>query len=218
MKVETLGLTIRGQWCTVDTAKTSGDRMPRDDMTKYLVHWTKGADYGEAFETLCQIVLEQKLRGSGELIRGGWRCICFTEAPEVSFHQIAGKYKPFGIQIPKTWLFDQGGRPVIYETQNEYDLLPDEIKWRHMRYEPNAHPPFDFSWEREWRIQTAELFLDPVHTRIILPHESWAEQLVREHENMQVQLLASQYGEEWQMYPVEEVAFSYAVIHVEQPN
>jgi hypothetical protein len=30
--------------------------MPRDDMTKYLVHWTKGADYGEAFETLCQIV------------------------------------------------------------------------------------------------------------------------------------------------------------------
>ena len=191
--------------------------MPRDDLTKYLVHWTKGANYDEAFQKLRQIVFEGRLRGSGDLIRGGWVCVCFTEAPETSFHQVTGKYKPFGIQVPKSWLFEQGGRPVIYETNNEYDLLPDEIKWRHVRYEPNTNPPFDFSWEREWRIQTDELLLDIAHTRILVPDESWAQALVNEHEvneHMHLQLMASAYGEEWLMYPVEEFAFRYTVIDV----
>ena len=131
--------------------------MPRDDITKYLVHWTKGANYDEAFDTLRSIVFERRLRGSNCQIRGGWNCVCFTEAPEGSFHQVIGRYKPFGIQVPKAWLFERGGRPVIYETNAEYDVLPDEIKWRHVRYEPSADPPFDFSWEREWRIQVDEL-------------------------------------------------------------
>jgi hypothetical protein len=95
-------------------------------------------------------VYERRILGSDTKIRGSWKCVCFTEAPENTFHQVLGKYKPFGIQVPKTWLFSQGGRPVIYQAGAEYELLPEPLEWRHMRYEPNTNPPFDFSWEREW--------------------------------------------------------------------
>jgi len=86
--------------------------------------------------------------------------VCFTEAPENVFHQVLGRYKPFGIQVPKSWLFEKGGRPVIYQAAGEYELLDEKIRWRHVRYEPHTTAPIDFSWEREWRIQAEELVID----------------------------------------------------------
>jgi len=155
--------------------------MPRVDISKHLVHWTKGQTYKDAFIALRNIVSEQRLLGGNGCIRGGFNCVCFTEAPEAAFHQILGRYKHFGIRVSKAWLFAQGGRPVIYQRGEEYDLLPDEIKWRHVRYEPDANPPFDFSWEREWRVKCDELFLPPEEITIILPNEDWAQLLLDEH-------------------------------------
>lgn len=191
--------------------------MPRSDLTKFLVHWTKGANYEEAFNTLRMIVSEKRLLGSGALIRGEWPCVCFTEAPETAFHQVIGKYKPFGIQVPKSWLFRLGGRPVIYESNAEYDFLPEAIRWRHMRYEPDANPPFDFSWEREWRIHTNELPLEPVQASILVPGNEWAQALIREHvenEHFEREFRAAEYGEEWLMYPLEDFVFRYTVIDI----
>ncbi|MCJ7587023.1 MAG: hypothetical protein MUQ00_03875 [Candidatus Aminicenantes bacterium] len=191
--------------------------MPRSDLTKYLVHWTKGANYEEGFSSLRRIVFEKRLLGSGELIKGGWQCVCFTEAPETTFHQVVGKYKPFGIQVPKSWLFRLGGRPVIYQSNAEYNLLPENLRWRHMRYEPDANPPFDFSWEREWRIQTNELQLEPAYASILIPGEAWARELIREHEeneHFEREFRAAEYGEEWLMYPLDDFSFRYTVINV----
>ena len=191
--------------------------MPRSDLTKYLVHWTKGADYNDAFAKLRGIVFEKRLLGSGALIRGEWPCVCFTEAPVNSFHEIIGRYKPFGIQVPKAWLFRLGGRPVIYQSSAEYNSLPEPIRWRHMRYEPDADPPFDFSWEREWRIHTTELQLDPTQASILVPDEQWAQELIHEHtidEHIEREFRAAEYGEEWLMYPLKEFAFRYSVINV----
>ncbi len=154
--------------------------MARDDISKYLVHWTKGNNYREAFDTLRAIVFESRLLGGTSHIKGKYACICFTEAPENKFHLIEGRYKPFGVRISKEWLFSQGGRPVIYQSESEYELLPKELKWRHVRYEPNNVLPIDFTWEREWRIKTNELFLPSERVVIILPHKSWGVALEEE--------------------------------------
>jgi hypothetical protein len=90
-------------------------------------------------------------------------------------------YAPFGVMVPKRWLFALGGRPVIYQPDDEYDVLPDSVKWRHVRYDPDAQPPVDFTWEREWRIRAAELAIDPATAAIVVAEKGWAERLVDEH-------------------------------------
>jgi hypothetical protein len=86
---------------------------------------------------------------------------------------------------PKKWLYTLGGRPVIYGHSSEYDSLPDSFKWRHMRYEPNSEPPIDFTWEREWRINTDILHFDPSIAAIVVADEFWANRLIAEHESEQ---------------------------------
>lgn len=142
--------------------------LDREDISTYLVHFIKGDDYEEAFRTLTSIVRGSQLLGGTGFIKGSYRCVCFSEAPiktlgqmlmKPSIHGV--KYKPFGIIVEKKWLFEQGGRPVIYETDSEYTNLVEELRWRHVRYEQHLDPPIDFSWEREWRIRVDSLYIDP---------------------------------------------------------
>jgi hypothetical protein len=72
--------------------------------------------------------------------------------------------------VSKLWLFQQGGRPVIYQPDGEYDLLPEVLRYRHVRYEPDQ---VDFTWEREWRIQTKTLPLDLQQTTFVVPSRAW---------------------------------------------
>jgi hypothetical protein len=99
--------------------------MPRADLSNHLVHWIKGQSDQDAFEVLCRIVSEGRLLGGDGHIKGEFNCVCFTEAPQNTFHNIVGKYRPFGVQVSKRWLFSQGGRPVIYQPSTDYDLLPE---------------------------------------------------------------------------------------------
>src|SRR4030066_1562506 len=173
--------------------------MPRLDISQYLVHWTSGDD-DEAFQNLFAILLEMKLRGNNENIKGNHYCICFTEAPENEFHKLRSRYKPFGVQVPKKWLFERGGRPVIYQTDAEYNALPDGLKWRHVRYDPIGNPPIDFTWEREWRFHDYELELSPDVTRVLLPSQAWAERLISDYAaNQQFENMwkACAYGEDY---------------------
>ena len=63
------------------------------------------------------------------------------------------RYKPFGVILTKKWLFEQCGRPVIYQADLEYASLPEEMRWRHVRYEPQIEPAIDFSGKREWKYE-----------------------------------------------------------------
>lgn len=194
---------------------TFGELMPRADMSQYLVHWTKGKNYDEAFDRLRQIVFGRTIKGSNNAIRGGWTCVCFTEAPAKTFHEMRGRYLPFGVQVPKSWLFKQGGRPVIYQTNDEYELLPEEMQWRHVRYEPSADPTVDFSWEREWRVSASELVIIGGVARILVPDQSWADALMAEHdisEEQYVQLLVSEYGDDYLQFPRRSFEFFVSVI------
>lgn len=162
--------------------------MSRTDITDYLIHFTCGETEKDAFACLLKILSEQRLLGGNRMIKGGFSCVCFSEAPIKDLElglvnpDYYSKYPPFGIMVQKHWLFPQGGRPVIYESDKEYEQLPPTHKWRHVRYEPNAEPPIDFTWEREWRIQIDELEFDPATAKIVVRDESWAQALIDEHE------------------------------------
>lgn len=129
--------------------------MSRNDISDYLIHFTKGTSWSEAFENLCSIAAEGRLRGNVTFIKGEYRCVCFSEAPLAAVSNglvnpnYYSKYSPFGVMVPKQWLYAQGGRPVIYQSDAEFYDLPEAIRWRHVRYEPTSAPPIDFTWERE---------------------------------------------------------------------
>ena len=126
----------------------------RVDISKYLIHFTKGQNLKDAFNNLTSIVNSFTIIGSKNLIKGSFNCICFSEVPlgcitnGLINDEYYSKYSPFGIMVRKDWLFYFGGRPVIYQTEEEYDLLGEEAKWRHVTYNPLLDPPVDFTWER----------------------------------------------------------------------
>jgi len=175
--------------------------MARPDISDRLVHFTRGEALEDAFSNLCQIVDQRTLRGGGTHIKGGYTCVCFTEAPLASLQgglvnpAAYSRYSPFGVVFDKSWVFASGGRPVIYQPDNEFDALSPAHRWRHMRYEPTATPPIDFSWEREWRLATPALAFDPAHAGIVLPVGDWADRLMDAHNEQQA----------WRIYEYSQV-------------
>jgi hypothetical protein len=159
--------------------------MGRLDTSDYLVHFTKGVNAQRDFASIAS---GAKLRGGTGYIKGNYRCVCFTEAPLHALQDILlrptghnFKYKAYGIIVKKAWLFQQGGRPVIYQAEPEYDSLPESHRWRHVRYEPAASPPVDFTWEREWRIKTDELNIDPESALLVVPGVDELREVCEEH-------------------------------------
>jgi hypothetical protein len=163
--------------------------MIRDDLSDKLIHLTRGPTYDEAARLFSTILAEKRLLGGTGCIKGGFRCVCFNEAPVSKLGQILAnpmahgmRYKPFGVMVDKRWLFERGGRPVIYQPDCEFALLHDDQKFRHVRYEPTNN--VDFTWEREWRIRTDELSLDPDATTVVVPNRTWVRKVLQPHEEM----------------------------------
>jgi len=152
--------------------------MIRDDISSKLIHLTKGESIEDAASIFYKIINSRKLIGSNGYIKDSFKCVCFSEVPLNALAQILAspnahdfRYMPFGIMVEKEWLFLRGGRPVIYQPDQEYDLLPYELRYRHVRYEP--HRGIDYSWEREWRIWIDELWLEPDNTTLVVPNREW---------------------------------------------
>jgi len=179
-----------------DDVRRAWLQVARRDLARLAVHWTKAAGGGggffgdreprrEAVGVLERILIleEATLRGGNGFIRGGHTCVCFTEAPLVEMVSVfasvtlagqALRYEPYGIGVSKEWLFQLGGRPVIYQPDGDYDRLPDDFRWRHCRFDP---PDIDFTWEREWRIPAARIGLDRAQTWVFVPTDDTARQL-----------------------------------------
>lgn len=145
----------------------------REDMSQSLVHWVKGSEH-QAAETLLKILCDWELQGGTDFIKGGYRCVCFTEAPVGAFHQKYGKYQPFGLKFHKADVFELGGRPVIYQRESEFGFLAPEIQWRHVTYDPvSSDGHKDFTWEREWRLCTDKLNLAQLSVTVVVPTKKW---------------------------------------------
>ncbi len=149
-----------------DNTPANWRQIARRDLAAIVIHWTRTRPARDGFwdddpqpvrpahAILDDILGESRLLGGDGFIKGSYHCVCFTEAPlaeMVSMFATAAisggpgalRYGPFGIGVGKEWLFAQGGRPVIYQSEGEYDLLPEDFRWRHCRYEP---PNIDFTW------------------------------------------------------------------------
>jgi hypothetical protein len=161
--------------------------MSRKDICEQVIHFTKGADADDAFARLGAILTEGRLLGGTGSIKGGYRCVCFTEAPLEMLPKgfvnstAFGRYSPFGLMFDKRWLFANGGRPAIYQADDEFATLPEALRWRHVRYEPSSTPAIDFAWEREWRVHTNELHFNPDVATVVVPSRAWYEDLLAEH-------------------------------------
>lgn len=169
-------------------------KLVRRDMGDLLFHFTRASknetiswtsSYGStitaptsAYNVLRKILDEGSLIGTSTWTHGT-NCVCFTEAPITEFNSIFSlvslaaskkerpRYQPYGIAVDKKWLFQQGGRPVIYDRPTELDGLPETMKYRFVPFDPSTG--VDFTWEREWRIPTDKLVLDPHHTLVVVP-------------------------------------------------
>lgn len=161
--------------------------MIRGDLSNRLVHLTRATSDSDAGEKFRSIISNGYLKGSDRDIRGGFKCVCFSEAPlSVLTHSLGlladekgMRYSAFGVLVSKKWLFDQGGRPVIYQTNDEYDMLHEQQKYRHVRYEPDRE--IDYTWEREWRIHTEKLELVSTETTFIVPTRDWEQHFIERH-------------------------------------
>jgi len=172
---------------------------PRPDISPSIAHYTKGDTWAAAFENLLRIIRDGSITDNSFKIKGDYRCVCFSEAPlgviGDGLANSAGyrRYSPFGIMFEKRHIFELGGRPVIYQSDDEFNLLLDDQKWRHMRYEPNAPLPVDFTWEREWRIRRDQLQFTAGEAIVVVPDRRYAEQLQRAH-NIQQDWQVLQYS------------------------
>jgi len=93
------------------------------------------------------------------------------------------RYEPYGIAIPKDFLFSRGGRPVIYDHPSSIDEFPASQRYRFVPHDPEQG--IDFTWEREWRIRTEEFILDPSQTLIVVPTSEEAFEVVYQFANVE---------------------------------
>lgn len=156
--------------------------LPRDDISNYLIHFTKPADESagkteiKAIEVYVKILKAKCLLGGTGMIKGNYTCVCFTEAPVGKLPHMFSRredygirYHPYGIMFSKKFLYDAGARPVIYSPEGDFDILPDSMKYRHVRYEPTKDFPIDHTWEREWRLHASRLEFKPADVTLIVP-------------------------------------------------
>jgi hypothetical protein len=196
---------------TPEISKALSDRIKlvRRDMGNLLFHFTRTPDNivsikqsnggnwsmpPSAGSVLTKILAEAKLNGTSKWTYG-YNCVCFTEAPIQEFNsifsliQIASsqderpRYEPYGVAVSKKWLFNKGGRPVIYDHPIALDDFPNSLRYRFVPYDPENGT--DFTWEREWRIKTDFLQLDPNETLIIVPTSEEAFQIVYSFANIE---------------------------------
>lgn len=142
----------------------------REDSSGYLYHWIKATDwdiqskYDSAFDTLLSIIWDNQIVSGVKCQKSKIPHVCMTESVRKVMVTDNSKYQPFGIEFYKNKIFSLGGRPVIYSTYQEKDLLHHDLLWRFVHYDPsfiNDSIPYgiDFTWEREWRVPVDEIEL-----------------------------------------------------------
>jgi hypothetical protein len=103
------------------------------------------------------------------------------------------RYSQFGLMFEKSRVYGCGGRPVIYQPESDFSLLPEELRWRHVRFEETGEQAIDFTWEREWRIHCDGLSFSQAEAVIVVPNDEWAAALRRSNhaeQDMDVELYA----------------------------
>jgi len=193
----------------------------RDDLSERLIHLTRDFDGKSGKQRFIEILNSRTINGTNNDIRGGHNCICFSEAPISSIGQLLARkaqeirYSPFGFMFSKDYLFDKGARPVIYQTEEEYKLLPKEMQYKHVKFNLNGANKTDWTWEREWRLQTDKFELEVPWTTVIVPTRSEMVDIIITHQAKLRQLSISAYGAgfmqiDWHFIILEDLGFDFS--------
>jgi len=168
-------------------------REARPDITDYVIHWVR-PKYEEGkvikpLNILMDIIESGYLkptfatrssiydRSKRPTVKGPYPVVCFTEQSLENFIKscqvLRNYYHPYGVALYKRVLYQYGGRPVIYSSEEllgtvlrpnepEYEIgkeiykngLPKEHQYLWMRYEPIPNQDgyvVDWTHEKEWR-------------------------------------------------------------------
>jgi len=166
----------------------------RTDLSGFVYHLTKPkSDSPEDIvtavtERLIKIIQERKLIGSSTqsgFITGNRKAVCFQDAPisgivqnvvhEGAFRRELGgkiRYVGLGLAFPKSYIFQQGGRPVMYEKkETAKKILPKDEWWRIVDFNlMDRENIVDWTHEREWRLPADEFHFDLSRAVILLPN------------------------------------------------
>ncbi|WP_143521829.1 DUF2971 domain-containing protein [Pseudomonas sp. 2995-3] len=159
----------------------------RSDITGQVTHLTKRTKDARAVEILIKILRARVLMGStttSGFIVGDTPAVCFQEAPLYSICQNyqyeamdakendrAARYSAYGLMFQKDYVYNKGGRPVLYEnTKLAKEILPRDQWWRIVRFDlSNSDSIIDWTHEREWRTPNNFEF-DISNATIIVPN------------------------------------------------
>lgn len=160
----------------------------RADLSSTLIHFTKGKSEEEAFENLFSIIINECILASTKQ-----NVVCFTETPFdiickygfVNYTDFTN-YNKFGLMFYKKDIYKfYDGRPVLYLEKKHFNILLNDLKWRHTLFEPsfkydefNKKGFVDFSWEREWRVKDDLCFNEyEIEYKIIVPNKDYKNKL-----------------------------------------
>jgi hypothetical protein len=224
-------------------------RAQRGDLTDYVVHLTRRRIKPAAspLQVLIEILnlgyirptfAPYTSRSSGGRtrpgVKGPYRVVCLTEQPISALIKTlkyaSGRYSGYGIAYYKPILYDRGGRPVLYGSDQEIGQkikqgepgweegkevyrggLPPDLQYLWVRYDPLGLSVFqykiDFTWEREWRVKFPNPWFKEVGLPIAL-RNPWSAHLgavlvSKESEVAQVRScidLHRERGAEWAQY------------------
>ena len=112
-------------------------------------------DYGYIRPTYAPMN-NQFCRDRRATVRGPDPAVCLTEQPLSAVVRmralgIARRYSGYGIAYHKVALHSDGGRPVLYGTENEFGQLPLHLQYLWVNYKPVmpgcSDYPIDFTWD-----------------------------------------------------------------------
>ena len=187
----------------------------RKDITSFVFHFVRRQD---PLEALRAILKEGYIRG-GVYPPGSDSVVCFTEAPLAEVIRQNGileahgydRLSLWGIGFKKDQVFGQGGLPVIYQPRTLYERLPPELRWRHVDFDPGHG--IDFTWQREWRVQTEQFALAEVETILVVPDvtafvkDLWEIRVDAEYEDGELVLYGGAVPK-WDFIPIDNVDLS----------
>jgi hypothetical protein len=137
----------------------------RPDLTPYLIHLTRKSPGRTALANLFRILRSGVIKGTGSFVQGGKskngvKAACFMDVPFAALKYVCSsknseRYEAYGIVVRKQNVYLQGGRPVLYmsdDEQVEFNIPPEQL-WRvvSLEYDRKADAWIDWQHEREWR-------------------------------------------------------------------
>lgn len=184
----------------------------RSDFSMRLIHLTKESEIDgikyDAMDILIKILKEKCLIGStteSGFICGSRQAVCFQDAPLYSVSQNIEyekslrkngesnkiRYRGYGLLFEKTYIYQKGGRPVIYDkTTDAKSYLPKDQWWRIVNLDlSNDNNIIDWMHEREWRVPD-NLEFELSKLAVIVPsHKKYKEFIERCREIKDVDIL-----------------------------